>query len=105
MHSDPKKVLSENLRRIIGEQSQAAWAAAHGLDKKPVQRAVRGEHAATLDTLAALAIAAGLQPWQLLVPGLDHRNPPVHPMTQTERDLYQRLRTDLERLPPIIGSR
>ena len=103
MRPDPRKVLAENMKRIIGDSSQSAWAAAHRIDKKPVQRAVSGQHSATLDTLEELSRAAGLQVWQLLVPDLDPANPPVSTMTKAERDLYARVRQEFSNLP-IVGK-
>jgi hypothetical protein len=54
----------------------------------------------SLDVLAAVATAFDLQPWHLLVPGLDPNNPPVTQLTPEERKLYadyQRLRAQLTR--------
>lgn len=45
-----------------------------------------------IDVLAAIAKAFDLQPWHLLVPGLDVRNPPTMTLTEVEADLYRRLR-------------
>lgn len=101
MRPNPRKVLADNLRRIVGDDSQSAWAAAHKIDKKPVQRAISGRHATTIDTLDEISRAAGLQPWQLLTPGLDPANPPVYVMTKAERDLYARVRAEFEQLPPV----
>lgn len=105
MRPDPRKVLSDNLRRIIGPDSNPSrWAAEHRMDKKPVQRMLAGTHAATIDTIESIAKAAGLQPWQLLLPNLDPINPPVFVMTRAERDLYAKLRADFENLPPLTGK-
>ena len=104
MRPDPRKVLSDNLRRLIGDRSQSEWAAAHGIDKKPIQRALAGQHAATIDTIEAIAKAAGILPWQLLVPDLDPSNPPVVAITQAERQLYRRLRSAFQELPPMNGD-
>ena len=47
----------------------------------------------TLDTLTKLADAFDLQPWQLLVPGLDPKNFPVlRNLSPQEAELYDRLR-------------
>jgi len=103
MQPNTRKTLAENMRRIIGERSQSSWADERGIDKKIIQRAISARHATTIDTLDALASATGLRPWQLLVPGLDPANPPVHCMTQTERDLYAKIRQEFAQLPPTNG--
>lgn len=99
-------ILADNLRRIIEHEglNQTSWAARHGADKKQVQRALRVATSPTLDTLAAIAAAANLQPWQLLIPKLDPANPPVFTMTKTERDLYSRLKREFLSLPSPNGG-
>ena len=100
MRPNPRKTLAENLKRIIGPESNPTrWSADHRLDKKPVQRLLSGRHATTIDTIETISKAAGLQPWQMLIPNLDPSNPPVFVMTQTERDLYARLRAAFDDLP------
>lgn len=58
----------------------------------------------TIDLLSAVAAALDLQPWQLLVKGMDPDNPPVLTLTDSERKLYrefQRLRKELAALPAV----
>ncbi len=58
----------------------------------------------TIDLLSAVAAALDLQPWQLLVKGMDPDNPPVLTLTESERKLYrefQRLRKELAALPTL----
>jgi transcriptional regulator with XRE-family HTH domain len=100
------EVLADNLRRIIEHEglNQTSWAARHGAEKKQVQRALRVATSPTLDTLAAIATAANLQPWQLLIPKLDPANPPVFTMTKAERDLYSRLKREFLSLPSPNGG-
>lgn len=46
-----------------------------------------------VETVAKLAGAFGLEPWQLMVPGMDPGNPPVlQPVTKAEKELYRRLK-------------
>lgn len=55
----------------------------------------------SLDVIAAVAHALGLEPWQLLVPGFDPQNPPLVRLTEDERKLYaefHRLRQQLSDL-------
>lgn len=49
-----------------------------------------------IDVLASIARVFDLQPWHLLVPGLDVSNPPTMTLTQVEADLYRRLRAAYE---------
>lgn len=101
-------VLADNLRRMIAYEGKnpSSWAASHKADKKQVQRALGATNSPTLDTLAAIADACGMLPWQLLVPNLDPANPPVFTMTKTERELYSRVKKDFASLPspPNGGS-
>jgi hypothetical protein len=62
-------------RRVGGVEvekrpSVNAWATAHGLDDKIMHR-VLGPRSITIVTLEQIARAAGLEPWQLLVPRLN----------------------------------
>lgn len=100
MRPNPRKVLADNLRRIIGPDSNPTrWATEHRIQKKPVQRMLTGNHSTTVDTIEMVAKAADLTPWQLLVPNLDPQNPPVFMMTKAEHGLYAKLREDFQRLP------
>lgn len=81
MQSRPK--LSSNTK--LSERS--------GVGLGTVSRIINGETAATLDTLARLAAAFDLAPWQLLVPNLDATNPQIlQSISSKEADLYKRLR-------------
>lgn len=57
-----------------------------------------------LDVLEQIAQAFGIEPWQLLVPGMDASNPPVlRVANNAERELYERLlkaAKDLSKLDP-----
>lgn len=80
--------------RQTGEPvSRNALARASGLSRTTIQRVVNAdESAAAIDTVCAIAAAYKLHAWQLLVPGLDPSNPPVILITDTERQLHERLR-------------
>jgi hypothetical protein len=101
MTTDPREILSANVSALIERSglSMSAWAREHGLKPKRVHRALTQEHSTTLDVVESIAAAAGLQAWQLLMPGLDPANPPVFTITQSERDLYARLRDQILQLP------
>lgn len=91
--NDSRRVVAENLRAMIDKDdlSVRGFAARHGLQQKAIDRMVKGEHAASVDTLDELARALGLMTWQLLVPGLDTSNPPHIAITESEVRLYKRL--------------
>lgn len=64
-----------------------------GRAQSTVGRILSQKNAPDLDTLSALANAAGVPLWHLLVPGYDPTNPPVlQNATPEERELYDRLR-------------
>lgn len=67
-----------------------------------MQRAYKAETSPTLDNVQRLADAAGLQPWQLLFPGLDPTNPPVA-VGKSEFEMYAKIQRAFERLPPLTN--
>lgn len=85
------RVLANNLAALMnyaaesesveaGPASQKALAGLTGLGRGTIQRALgrsKDLTAVGIDTLEALARAYGLQAWELLLPGLDPRNPPI----------------------------
>jgi len=92
----PHSVLSVNLKALMAAsdsyKSQRQVAAKAGMDQRTVGRILNEEHSPTLVQLERLAGAFNLMPWQLLVPGLDPHNLPVTQLTETERNLYSRMR-------------
>lgn len=50
--------------------SQAKLGAKAKIDQRTVGRILNSEHMPTLDKIAALATVYGIEPWQLLAPGL-----------------------------------
>lgn len=82
MGKGARQILAENISALIdrhaagGRRSIRAWALARpAVDPKVVQRAL-GAHGPTVETIQALADKAGLEPWHLLVDGLDPARPP-----------------------------
>lgn len=60
--------------------------------KSTIDRALRGETNLTLDYIDAIANIYGLDPWQLMSPGLSPKNPPVlKSIGETEDALYRRI--------------
>lgn len=83
-HSKPSlalEVLAENLEalRIAARDlnTQPKIAKKAGFDQKTAWRIFNKVNEPTLEQLSKFAKAFGLQPWQLLVPGLDPINPPA----------------------------
>lgn len=103
---DAAKTVADNLRRIIAASglSSRGWSLKHKLEPKMVQRITSASHSSTLATLNAVADAAGLMTWQLLIPNLDPRNPPTVTITEAERNLYRALRQHFEKLPDLNGE-
>lgn len=105
-------VLSANLKALkaahIELTSDAKVARRAGIDQKTVWRMINESNSATLGSITQVAAAFDLQAWQILVPGLDPRNPPVVAMTEVERDFYSRLKRDLTHLvaePPKTSNK
>ena len=74
----------ENLNRLARE-CQIGLATA--------QRIKHQQTSVGIDVLERIAERFALQPWQLLVPGIDPTNPPtLSPVSEQERQLYERLR-------------
>lgn len=70
-------VFSDNLDRLMQHKpgtnsNQKVAALTYGkVSYKTVERIVKREHEPTLATAEAIAKVFGLQPWQMLVPGLE----------------------------------
>ena len=103
MSTAARKTLALNLERIIqaAHENPSSWSVSRKIDKNRVQRALSGQYSTTLDVVADLAHAAGLEPWQLLTPGLDPRNPPVFTMNKSQLEAYVRTRNAFATLPAV----
>lgn len=98
-------VVADNLARLIGDQSVNSWAKAHHLDQPTVRRILIGEMSPTEQTISKIAAAIGLAAWQLLVPEMDPKDPPVlREANGAERALYERIRSDLAELQKLRGT-
>ena len=92
-------VVADNLRRAIGDTPVLAWATGKKLEQPTIRRILIGETSPTEQMISKIAAAMGLEPWQLLVPGLDIRNPPVlREANAAERALYDRLTKTIDEL-------
>ena len=89
------EILTANLKRLMDEanprKTQAQVATAGGMQQRTVGRIKNGDMVPTLIQLQALAKAFRLQPWQLLVPDLDPKSPPVLIMDQRQAEAIERL--------------
>lgn len=76
-----QQVVAENVKRLknesksLGTVKQIAKRARIG--EGSVHRILHGQVACAIDTLDAVAVAYGLQAWQLLIPDIDPQNPPT----------------------------
>lgn len=62
--------------RLRYNQAEVERRSKGEVKQRTVSHAEAGKVAQQVDTIARIADALGLQPWQLLVPGLDPANPP-----------------------------
>lgn len=96
---DVKEIVGANVRALITAREKDFDAACTHLGIKPTQlkRIIKGEHAVTMTTIQRIAAAYDLEPYQLLVPGLDAKNPQVlRAVGPEEERLYRALDEALE---------
>lgn len=68
-----------------------------GISTSTVWRLKNGTVDATLGTLEKLAAAFDVEPWQLLVPGMEAGNlPTLQALSERERQLYSKWRESLK---------
>ena len=93
----PRSVLANNLGALMrhgsGPRTQLELARRSGIAQATIGRILTQQSAASIETVAAIALCYGIEAWQLLVAGMDPNNPPVlQPVSQAEKALYQRLK-------------
>ncbi len=90
-----RKILADNIKALIEREpvSVRAWALRHGLEQKAIDRIIKEENAASIDTLDKIAEALGLMTWQLLIADLDIANAPQLAVSETELKLVARSKT------------
>lgn len=88
-----RTILADNIKRMIERKgvSLRAWAIAHKLHQRQIDRIVKEECSTTLDTLDEIADKLGVQSWQLLVPNMRLDELPTLQMSKVERELYERI--------------
>ena len=99
------KTVCDNIKTLIDFYDQGSQSAASRrlkLNQRTLGRYMNGESPPNLSLLEYVATGYNLQPWQLLLPGLDPSNPPhLYKQTDQERDLYQRLKSTLTELDKL----
>lgn len=95
----PREVLRRNVQALldsgIGPTSQLALGKKPGAGGQATIGRIVSEEGENpkLETIAAIAAAYGLEAWQILVAGMDPKNPPVlAPVTKEEKEFWARLR-------------
>jgi len=97
---------SRATRDVLAENLNVLMSAYPSLDSNPklakraklgvgtIARVRNSDAAVNLDTLDKLAGCFDLHPWQMLVPNLDPKSPPVlRSMSPAESELFERLRS------------
>jgi transcriptional regulator with XRE-family HTH domain len=98
-----RKVLKENVAALMAAsadlRTQLKLSKRSKVSKGTIDRITTAGTSVGVDVVAKLAKAFDLEPWQLLVPGLDPKNHPVlrHP-TDAEKKLYAKLTSVMEEL-------
>jgi transcriptional regulator with XRE-family HTH domain len=98
-HKPAVEILARNLNALMEWRGTAnrRLATACGIGEGSIQRIRRGQAAATLTTIEAIAKHFGFEPWQLLIEDFDPRQPPHITMpSSAERELYERFRKFIE---------
>ena len=107
-----RDILSANVKALIDYsrehggpvQDARSLALKAKLTPPTIGRVLKRSSAARIGTLDAIARVFKIDPWLLLMPGLDPSNPPVIAYTDSERRLYRRLKElahDLMQPPEI----
>lgn len=100
--NDPKEVLWDNLKALMayhyGKENLTRLAKDSKCGPGTASRIKARNTSVGIEVLGKVSKIFDLQPWQLLIPGLDPANPPVISLTEQERRLYDRLK----RLEKII---
>lgn len=88
--------LWQNLEALMkhryGSSNLTRLAAESGFAQSTATRMKQQGTAVGLDKLDMIARTFGLATWQLLVPGLDPKNPPaLQPVSAQEREFYEKI--------------
>jgi transcriptional regulator with XRE-family HTH domain len=91
-----KATLWENVHALMvqhwGEENQSRLAKVCDVGLGTIARIKRMQTSVGLDVLERIAEHFHMSPWQLLVPGMDPKNPPtLQPVNEKERRLYEKI--------------
>lgn len=90
-----EKIVSQNLVELMRHnkhRNPTAAAKATGISQQQIDRILKGQKV-RVDTLENVARAYGLEPYQMLIPGLDPSNPQVlRAVGPAEEALYKAFR-------------
>lgn len=97
------RLFRDNLKRLMAAHpdlsSQSALARACKVGQSSIGRIVNDAQSPTLDMVARIAEAFDLEPWQMLIDGLDPRNPPItKAIDERQQHLFARFRQAAEEL-------
>lgn len=97
------QLFRENLRKLMESDRQLASqpkvAASSRVAQTSIGRILRGEQSPTLDMVHKIAMAFGLEAWQMLVPDLEPDNPPItKQIDDRQRELLKRFRVAAQEL-------
>ena len=102
---DTKRVLWSNLQALMKhhfeKENLSELHRRSGIGLASLDRIKKQETSVGIDTLEKLADVFNLQAWHLLTPNLSPTNPPVIWLTQTEHELYERMRSTAQQLAEI----
>lgn len=97
-----RDVLGSNIKALMDASNEyrstvALERATHHkgckVGKSTIDRALKGETPLNLDYIEAIAKVFGLDPWQLLAPGMQPKNPPVlRSVGEVEDQMYKKLK-------------
>lgn len=95
-----RDVVSANLKALmdstpdLNTQMKIAEKTKGRVSQRTVGRILDRSVSVTVDHIAELAAIFHLQPWQLLLPGLDPKNPQIVPaITAAEKELYDSIKS------------
>lgn len=104
-----KSVLWANVQALMvhkyGTENLTRLAAEAKIGPGTVTRIKKADTSVGLDVLEKLSKTFGVEPWQLLVPGMEPENPPVlQPVTKAERDLYAKILSAARDITKLQGN-
>lgn len=107
-----RTVLAANLKALMASSAdcrstpaleRATAMKGNKVGKSTIDRALKGEANLTIDNLEVIAKVFGVDPWQLMVPNMQPKNPPVlRSIGAAEEEVYAKLRklaTEVVKLP------